>query len=95
MFYRFSHRGNSSQLLQLFSDLESLLASDSHFLLGRWLEAAKALATTSQERDMYENGARMQITIWGPSKKVSVFTSDTFVCDILNSLRLSDLYMRQ
>ncbi|MCO5581341.1 hypothetical protein L7F22_035222 [Adiantum nelumboides] len=39
-------RTNSKTLLELISDIEQLLASDECFLLGNWLESAKALATS-------------------------------------------------
>lgn len=39
----------SKTLLELVSDLEQLLASDEGFLLGGWLESAKALAKDQQQ----------------------------------------------
>ena len=36
----------SQQLLGILDDLELLLASDEHFLLGKWIESAKSLANS-------------------------------------------------
>lgn len=54
----------SKTLLELVSDLEQLLASDEGFLLGGWLESAKALAKDQQQIVKYEWNARTQVTMW-------------------------------
>lgn len=44
---------NSSRLfLELLSDLDELLGASEEFLLGPWLESAKALATTDDEKKL-------------------------------------------
>ncbi|XP_055628471.1 alpha-N-acetylglucosaminidase [Toxorhynchites rutilus septentrionalis] len=60
----------SQMFQQLLKDLNRLLRSDEHFLLGRWLESAKALGQTSLERQKYEYNARNQITLWGPQGQI-------------------------
>ena len=57
-------------LLTLLLDLDSLLSSDDHFLLGNWLESAKSLSSTSAEKALYEFNARNQITMWGPDDNI-------------------------
>ena len=64
-------RAAGRQLLDLLGDLDMVLGSDDHFLLGTWLESAKALATNDAERKLYEYNARNQITLWGPDGNVS------------------------
>ena len=64
------HSSSGLRLLGLLADLDTLLASDEHFLLGRWLEDAKALGTTEAEKQLYEYNARNQVTLWGPSGNV-------------------------
>ena len=59
-----------ASLLRLLGDLDKLLASDKHFLLGKWLEEAKALGTNEAERTLYEFNARNQITMWGPDDNI-------------------------
>ena len=59
-----------NNLLRLLGDLNGLLASDEHFLLGKWLEDAKALGTNEAERVLYEFNARNQITMWGPDDNI-------------------------
>nr|XP_056720613.1 alpha-N-acetylglucosaminidase [Euleptes europaea] len=50
----------------LLPELDSLLASDERFLLGRWLESARLMATSDREADLYDFNARNQLTLWGP-----------------------------
>ncbi|XP_038634429.1 alpha-N-acetylglucosaminidase-like isoform X2 [Scyliorhinus canicula] len=50
----------------LLPELDKLLSSDKHFLLGHWLQTARSLATSEKEADLYEFNARSQITLWGP-----------------------------
>eukprot|EP00249_Psilotum_nudum_P007292 c20452_g2_i1 orf=151-2541(-) len=51
-------------LLQLLSDMDNLLSSNEGFLLGPWIESAKALATTTEELQLYEWNARTLVTMW-------------------------------
>ncbi|GFS92272.1 alpha-N-acetylglucosaminidase [Trichonephila clavipes] len=57
----------SKSILELYDDMDELLASDEHFLLGRWIRDALQLAETPLERRQFEYNARNQITLWGPS----------------------------
>ncbi|MBN2162106.1 MAG: alpha-N-acetylglucosaminidase [Pontiellaceae bacterium] len=52
--------------LQSMLDLDRLLRTRPEFLLGNWLEPAKARATSREEKALYEWNARSQITLWGP-----------------------------
>ncbi|XP_052092203.1 alpha-N-acetylglucosaminidase-like isoform X5 [Mytilus californianus] len=61
---------NSRLLLELLNDMETLLASDSHFLLGKWIAAAKSWATDISESFNLEFNARNQITLWGPRGEI-------------------------
>ncbi len=36
-------------MIQILSDMDTLLASDSHFLLGNWIESAKLKATKLED----------------------------------------------
>ncbi|KAL6432098.1 hypothetical protein ACFW04_006666 [Cataglyphis niger] len=63
-------QSSASALLELFDDLESILASGSNFLLGTWLFEAKDLAIDEEERQSYEYNARNQITLWGPNGEI-------------------------
>ncbi|XP_014210831.1 alpha-N-acetylglucosaminidase [Copidosoma floridanum] len=60
----------SKQLLSLYEDLEEILASSPDFLLGRWLESAKSVASSDVERANFEFNARNQITLWGPKGEI-------------------------
>ncbi len=56
--------------LELFDDLDRLLATRGEFLLGRWLEDAKRWGADDKERALLEWNARTQITLWGPPEGV-------------------------
>jgi alpha-N-acetylglucosaminidase len=58
-------------LTDLLMDMETLLASDAHFLLGTWLEEAKSFSSDFNEYFLLEQNARNQITIWGPNGEVT------------------------
>jgi alpha-N-acetylglucosaminidase len=60
----------STELLDLFANLDRLLATDEHFLLGNWLESAKAFGTNEMEKRLYEYNARNQLTLWGPNGEI-------------------------
>ena len=44
---------------------DKLLGTRTEFRLGRWIEMARNLGNTSEEKDLYEWNARVQITTWG------------------------------
>ncbi len=55
----------SARFIGLFDDMDALLATREEFLLGRWLESAKAMGDTEQEKALYERNARNLLTLWG------------------------------
>lgn len=55
----------SQQFLTLIDDMDRLLATRTDFLLGRWLESAKAWGQTPGEKALYEKDARDLVTLWG------------------------------
>lgn len=55
----------AAAFLELLRDLDELLGSNEHFLLGRWLEDAKRWGATEAERAKLEWNARRVITLWG------------------------------
>ena len=50
---------------QLFDDVDALLNTHPAFMLGPWIEDARAWGTTKEEKDYYEQQARTLLTIWG------------------------------
>ena len=48
------------------SDADALFASDENYLLGKWIETAKAFGTSDDEKKLLEFNARTQVTMWGP-----------------------------
>lgn len=55
---------------ELLPALDQVLASNSHFLLGRWLEQARGTAASPDEARLYERNARYQLTLWGPEGNI-------------------------
>ncbi|XP_047564080.1 alpha-N-acetylglucosaminidase [Lutra lutra] len=55
---------------ELLPALDGVLASDSRFLLGTWLEQARAVAVCETEARFYEQNGRYQLTLWGPEGNI-------------------------
>lgn len=51
--------------LQLIDDIDALMATRKDFLLGKWLNDAKACGNNAYEKKLYEENARDLITLWG------------------------------
>lgn len=60
-----SFEAASGKFLELIDDMDALLATREELLLGRWLESAKSMGTTPEEKDLYERNARNLLTLWG------------------------------
>jgi len=61
-----------NQMLTIIQDMESLLATDNYYLLGKWLADARVLAGSNKtEADLYEFNARNQLTLWGPDGNIN------------------------
>ena len=57
----FKFLAGSGSFLELLDDLDGLMKTDKHFLLGPWLESAKALGTTEEQKALLEYNARIQV----------------------------------
>lgn len=55
----------SDKFLKLILLQDELLGTRSEFTLGRWINMAKSLGKTEQEKSLLEWNARVQITTWG------------------------------
>ena len=58
-------KANAKAFDALISDMDTLLATRKEFLLGVWLESAKAMGTTPEESALYEQNARNLLGTWG------------------------------
>jgi len=58
-------RQKSAKFLQMIDDQDKLLATRKEFLLGRWIESAKNVAPTIEDKALFERNAKTLITIWG------------------------------
>ena len=59
----------------MFDDLDNILQTNKKFLLGCWLDSAKAMGTTPEEVKLYEYNARLQITLWGPTGRINDYAN--------------------
>ena len=55
----------STQFLQLMDDMDALLSTRKDFLLGKWINEARANGITEKEKNLYELNARDLVTLWG------------------------------
>lgn len=60
-----SFAAHSQEFLNILLAQDRLLGTRSEFCVGRWIEQARNLGTTPEEKDLYEWNARVQITTWG------------------------------
>jgi alpha-N-acetylglucosaminidase len=55
----------NQQFFSLLDDLDMLLATRKDFLLGPWIQQARARGNTAKEKALYERNARNLVTLWG------------------------------
>lgn len=60
-----SFAAHSQEFLNILLAQDRLLGTRNEFRVGRWIEQARDLGTTPEEKDLYEWNARVQITTWG------------------------------
>ncbi|XP_035951364.1 alpha-N-acetylglucosaminidase isoform X2 [Halichoerus grypus] len=63
-------RAAGTLVYELLPALDTVLASDRRFLLGGWLEQARAAAVSEAEARFYERNSRYQLTLWGPEGNI-------------------------
>ena len=64
-FSRQEFKKDSDRFLKMILLQDKLLGTRPEFRLGRWIEEARSLGKTAEEKDLYEWNARVQITTWG------------------------------
>lgn len=64
-FSRQDFKKDSDRFLKMILLQDKLLGTRPEFRLGRWIEEARNLGKTAEEKDLYEWNARVQITTWG------------------------------
>ncbi len=58
-------KSSATEIENLFTDLDNLLASNRNFLVGKWINEAKSMTSDVSEKSYYERDARKIITVWG------------------------------
>ena len=64
-FSRQEFKKDSNRFLKMILLQDKLLGTRPEFRLGHWIEEARNLGKTVEEKDLYEWNARVQITTWG------------------------------
>lgn len=72
----------SSRMLEVLDDLDMILASDSYFLLGKWISDARYWGKDAREKLYFERNARNLITSWSDSD----MTLNDYAARTLNGL---------
>jgi len=62
-------------MLDIITDMESILATNDKLLFGRWILAARNYAHIPSEGDWLEFNARNQVTLWGPKGEITDYAS--------------------
>ena len=52
-------------MTSILDDTDTILATESAFLVGRWIKDARAIGKTNAEKNYFESNARNIITTWG------------------------------
>jgi alpha-N-acetylglucosaminidase len=60
---------DSETFLQLIRDMDQLLGTNEHFLLGKWIADARKWGANKEEKDFYQWNARSIVTMWESTKK--------------------------
>lgn len=60
-----SMRVDSFKMMQVIHDMDKLLATNSSFLLGKWISDARAMGTSLAEKQYFERDARLILSTWG------------------------------
>lgn len=55
----------ANRFLELIMLQDELLATRKEFMVGSWINSARCLGKTDEEKDWYEWNARVQVTTWG------------------------------
>ncbi|KAI0965505.1 glycoside hydrolase family 89 protein [Xylaria arbuscula] len=76
--YELKRRGR--KLTQLLATLDTVLATNEHFQLSKWIKLARASVNASEPNhraiaDFLEYQARNQVTIWGPTGQATDYAS--------------------
>jgi alpha-N-acetylglucosaminidase len=65
----------SRLFLEIVDQMDRVLATNKHFLLGTWLASARDLGITKAEKDLFEFNARNLVTLWGPNGEINDYAS--------------------
>ena len=76
---------NGHKMMEIIHDMDVLLATDQAFLLGKWINDARAMGVTEKEKQYYEQDARTILTTWGAKGSVLTDYANRNLSGLLNS----------
>jgi alpha-N-acetylglucosaminidase len=56
---------NGKKMMQIIHDMDALLATNSSFLLGKWINDAREMGVNTAEKQYFEHDARLILATWG------------------------------
>ncbi len=56
------------EYIKLLKDIEQLVGTRPEYRLSKWINDARSLGRNSRESDLYEENARLLLTVWGSTK---------------------------
>lgn len=62
-------------MLAILDDMEEILLTNEHFLMGRWISDARNFGSDDKSKAYYEFNARNQVTLWGPTGNILDYAS--------------------
>ncbi|WP_228400895.1 alpha-N-acetylglucosaminidase [Chryseobacterium taichungense] len=62
-------KNSGKKMLDLINDIDLLLSANKNFLVGKWINDAKAMTDIPGQKAYYEKDARKIITVWGEKGK--------------------------
>eukprot|EP01084_Bolivina_argentea_P102130 183017_1 len=65
----------SNNMLSLLDDIDRVLSTDIHWMLGAWIDLAKNQTTNQSDQDWWVFNAKNQVTLWGPTGQISDYAS--------------------
>lgn len=65
---------NSTTFMEIIDNMEKVTSTNEYYLLGRWVEQAKALATNADDftKELYEFNAKSLVTTWGSYNQAEI-----------------------
>ena len=68
----------AATLMDIINDFDTILSSDSNFMLGPWIMNARSWGENPTEQNLLEFNARNQLTLWGPTGQINDYAAKSW-----------------